>query len=130
MIRTRWIELTLEADNDEDSPEVIREEDDETLDNLYMSPSEVGSAAFVQVDSSWRETCIKHKFCIKATKAFAFSDGYELLLSFVGSRVTDYPIGHVAVYTHMLDFGLRFPLDKALQSLEHMYVLADAIRVA
>lgn len=27
------------------------------------------------------------------------------------SRVTDYPVGHVPVYAHILDFGLRFPID-------------------
>lgn len=50
---------------DEDPPEVIPEDDDETLDDLYMPPSGAGSATFVQADSDWRKMCLANKFCVR-----------------------------------------------------------------
>ncbi|XP_057250593.1 uncharacterized protein LOC130591335 [Beta vulgaris subsp. vulgaris] len=41
-------------------------------------------------------------------------DSYRLVVPSEGSVVTDCPPGHVAVYTHHFEFGLRFPLDSFL----------------
>lgn len=76
-----------------------------------MPPNEAGSAPSVQVDSEWLEICVENRYCVKGPEYFAFLDGHDLVLPAVGSRVTDCPAGHVAIYAHMLDFGLRFPLD-------------------
>lgn len=47
---------TIEAEVDEDPPEVIPEEDDDdALDDMYLPPSEVGRAASIQVNSEWLE---------------------------------------------------------------------------
>lgn len=103
---------TLKPEEDEEPPEVILEEDDEvSLADLYMPPNEAGSAASVQVDLDWMEICKENRLCMKGLKYYAFPDGYELVLSVVGSRVTDCPAGHVAIYAHTLDIGLYFPLD-------------------
>lgn len=56
------------------------------------------------------EISMENIFRIKGPKYFSFPDEYELVLLAVGSRVTDCPLGHVAIYAHMLDFGLRLPL--------------------
>lgn len=101
----------LETNDDEDLPKVIPEDDDETLDDLYMPPYEADSPSFVQIDLIWRKTALGNMFCSTGAKAFAFPDGYELLMPSEGCRVTDCHPGHVAVYRHMLDFGLGFPLD-------------------
>lgn len=60
----------MEANEDEDKPEVILKDDDETLDDMYMSRSEADNATFVQIDSGWRETCIASKFCSMGAEAF------------------------------------------------------------
>lgn len=52
---------------------------------------------------------MKYNICRIAPEAFAFSNDYELVLAAEGSRVTDCPVGNIAIYAHMLDFGLRFP---------------------
>lgn len=106
---------TLEAESDsdqEDPPEIIPEDSDEdALAELYMPPSDEGCAGSVQLDIGWAKTCRQSKFLIKGPQYFAFPDDYTLVLPAEGSRVTDCPSGHVAIYAHMLDFGLRFPLD-------------------
>lgn len=102
---------TLEADEDEESPEIIWEDDNETLWDLYMPSYEKGSPTDVVIDAGWRRTCLKHNFCHRALEAFAFLDDYALVLLVEGSRVPDCPVGHIAIYAHLLDFGLRFPLD-------------------
>lgn len=55
--------------------------------------------------------CIKRNFYKRETEAFASPDGYELILPAERGRVIGSLIGHVAIYAHMLDFGLRFPLN-------------------
>lgn len=89
---------TFEAGDDEYPLEVILEDDDETLDDLYMPPCEAGSLAYVQIDPSWRRMCLSNKFCSRGAEAFAFQEGYELVMPSEGSRVTECLIGHVAVY--------------------------------
>ena len=76
-----------------------------------MPPSEAGSAATVQIDGDWAAICLDNKFLTKGPQYFAFPDDYKLVLPASGSRVTDCLAGHVAIYAHMHDFGLRFPLD-------------------
>lgn len=56
------------------------------------------------------EISMENIFRIKGPKYFSFPDEYELVLPAVGSRVIDCPLGRVAIYAHMLDFGLRLPL--------------------
>lgn len=57
---------TLEADEDEDHPKIIPEEDDEdALADLFMPPNEAGSAASLQVDADWIEIYRETRFCIK-----------------------------------------------------------------
>ena len=103
---------TLEAGEDEDPPDIILEEDGEdVLADLYMPPNEVGSAASVQSNSDWIEICMENRFLTKGSIYFAFPDGYELVLPAAGSRITNCPSTHIAIYVHMLDFGFRFPLD-------------------
>lgn len=102
---------TLEADEDEDLPEITSEEDDDALADLYMPPNEDGSMAYIQVDADWMEICRENKFLINGPVYFAFLEEYELVLPAVRSRITGCPPGHVAIYAYMLDFGLRFPLD-------------------
>lgn len=80
------------------------------MNDLYMPPCAVGSRAFVQIDPSWRRT-LSNKLYSRGAEAFAFLDGYELVMPSERSQVTNCSIGHVAVYMHMIDFGLRFPLD-------------------
>lgn len=54
---------TIEAEEDEDPPEVIPEEEDEVgLADLYMPP---GSVASVKVDDGWATVCRENKFLVK-----------------------------------------------------------------
>lgn len=103
---------TIEAEEDEYPLKIIPEEDDEdALADLYMLPNEAASAASIQVNDGWVKVCQENRFCIKGPVYFAFPTNYELVLTATSSRVTDFPAGHVAIYTHMLDFGLCFSLD-------------------
>lgn len=79
--------------------------------DLYMPPSEAGSAASVQVHDDWATICLENKFRVKGPQYFAFPDDFKLVLPASGSRVMECPAGHVAIYAYMLLFGLRFSLD-------------------
>lgn len=101
MIRALMLDgksTTIEAEEDEDPPEVIPEDDDDTLDDLHMPPNEADNTTSVQVDSDWIEICLENIFCTKGSKFFAFRAGYDLVLSVVGSWVTDCAAGHFAIY--------------------------------
>lgn len=76
-----------------------------------MPPNEAGSAAFIVFDMGWVGICVENRFLTKGAIYFAFPDDYRLVMPAEGDKIIDCPPGHVAIYAHMLDFGLRFPLD-------------------
>lgn len=53
----------------------------------------------------------RKRFLTKGPIYFAFPYEYKLVLPAEEDRITDWPPRHVAIYAHMLEFGLRFPLD-------------------
>ena len=53
-------------------------------------------------------------YCGVAKELYALPSDYKLVFAAEGSRVIDCPAGHIAVYAHHFEFGLRFPLDPVL----------------
>ena len=104
--------VTLETDEDEDPPEIILDNSyEEPLAEWYMPPNKAGSAASVAVIMGWVGTCLENHFLTEGPIYSSFPNEYGLALAAEGDRITNCPLGHVAIYAHMLDFGLPFPLD-------------------
>lgn len=88
---------TLEADDDKDPPEIIIDDsDEEALEEPYMPPHEVGSAASVVLDMGWVGICIENRFLTKGPAYFAFPNDYRLMMRVEGDKITDCPPRHVA----------------------------------
>lgn len=64
--------MSFEADSDgEDPPEIIPDDDEKTIGNLYMPPCEEGY--LLQIDDNWHNTALENEFC---------RDGGEVCLAF------------------------------------------------
>lgn len=57
------------------------------------------------------------KYCEVAKKLYVFPLEYSLVIPNEGATVIDCPAGHVALYAHHLEFGVRFPLDIVLAKI-------------
>ena len=62
---------------------------------------------------NWREYALHLNYC-RAEDLYDFSTAYKLVIAIEGSKVTDCPTKHMAIYAHHLEFGLRFPLNLVL----------------
>lgn len=99
--------ITLEAEDEE----IPSDSDEAALAEWYIPPNEAGSAAAMAIDAAWENICRENNFLVKGPIYFAFPDDCWLELPAEGDNIIDRPSGYVAIYAHMLDFGLRFPLD-------------------
>ncbi|XP_057247061.1 uncharacterized protein LOC130589645 [Beta vulgaris subsp. vulgaris] len=101
----------------EESSRSGREGDDEVgpgTNAVWLPEDACNGPLSVVIDESWRREALELHYPRVARDLYHMPAPYRLIVPSEGSIITDCPPGHVAVYTHHFEFGLRFPLDSFL----------------
>lgn len=81
---------------------------------FFLDPNYSQGVRDTKIDDRWREEAIKWDYLGAAHELLQLPERYELSLQAAECRVTQCLEGNVAIYSHYIDFGLRFPLDPTL----------------
>ena len=95
-------------------PEPILDWDDVLHSGIWLPIDYSSGPKNTVICKNWRAVALELKYCEVAKELYGFPPEYNLVIPAEGSKVVDCPAGHVAVYAHHLEFGLRFPLDLVL----------------
>lgn len=99
-------EISVDTSNEMEEDDV----DGPGADTLWLPEDFSVGPLSVKVDSLWHQDAINLGYLRLVNNLYKFPEGYRLVLR-EGSIVRECPPGYVVVYTHHLEFGLRFPLD-------------------
>ncbi|XP_056682631.1 uncharacterized protein [Spinacia oleracea] len=98
--------------------DVEPDSDTEEMRFRVESPLPAGSAVGkAKIIKSFRDRAIKDNHPRWAKEYLKLPKGYRLVIPAEGSVILDCPPGHIGVYAHHLDFGLRFPLHRFIEKV-------------
>ena len=100
----------------EGSPSGRQEEDVVGLgtDALWLPEDPTPGPLTLKIDGPWRPDALDLAYPRVARDLYHIFSRYRLIVPPEGAIITECPPGHVAVYTHHFEFGLRLPLDSFL----------------
>ncbi|KMT08456.1 hypothetical protein BVRB_6g141330 [Beta vulgaris subsp. vulgaris] len=94
---------------------------DQGSNALWLPEDASAGPLTVEVDGPWREDALDLAYPRVARDLYHMPSGYRLVVPLEEAIVTECPPGHVAVYTHHFEFGLRFPLDSFLVEILNVF---------
>lgn len=69
---------------------------------------------YAELNGEWLGRATRLDYAGVGNDFYAMPEGYCLVLPDVSARITHPPLGHIGMYAHNHDYGLRFPLDPSL----------------
>lgn len=98
-------------------PEPIPNRDDALHSGIWLPIDYSHDPKNTVICKGWRAAVLELDYCKVAKDLYALPPEYNLVIPAEGSRVIDCPRGHIAVYAHHFEYGLRFPLDLVLAKI-------------
>lgn len=95
-------------------PDYVEEEVVPGNSTSYMAEVVAFSPLNAKLNIKWTDDAHKEDNAAVGNDFYALPEGYELLVPDDNARITHPPKGHISLYSYILDFGLRFPLDHTL----------------